>query len=87
MKCKKCGSENVHIQLVNVSKKKNIIIRMLLFFPKLILFVVAWVLWVIIMLLSLVFPFLRSKRDVLRKVAVCQDCGYSWKAKGKDIKV
>lgn len=84
--CPKCGSENVSIQLVKVSKKKNFLIRLILFIPRLIIFFFSIFLWFIIKILSLFFPFLRSKKEVLRKFAVCQNCGYSWKTKNKDLK-
>jgi len=87
MVCPKCKSENVSIQLMNVQKKKNIIVRLILFIPKLIIFCVSFIVWVIVMILSLVFPFLKSKKTVMRKYAVCQNCGYTWKTKQKDLKI
>lgn len=86
MTCPKCGSDNVMIQLVPAKKKRNIIYRMILFIVKAILFFVTLLWWFITMVLSLIFPALRPKKDVLRKYAVCQNCGYVWKIKTKDLK-
>lgn len=79
MTCPKCGSKNVSVQLMNVKKKKGFIVRFLLFFIKLFILIFSFLWWLIIILLSLVIPALRSKKEVMGKFCVCQNCGHSWK--------
>jgi len=80
MKCKKCGSENVNIQVVNeshlVTKHHGIIWW---------IFIGWW--WVFFKWLFLTIPALfvaifigkRKKiKNVTKKMYVCQDCGNTW---------
>lgn len=75
MRCIKCGSENVTIQLVNEQKKRGCITSIISFVIKLMLFIVSFILW----LISLLIPIKRKTKTT--KYAVCQNCGYSWKIK------
>ena len=80
MKCKKCGSENVNIQVVNeshlVTKHHGIIWW---------IFIGWW--WVFFKWLFLTIPALftaifigkRKKiKNVTKKMYVCQNCGNTW---------
>ena len=71
IKCKKCGSTNVNVQLVNETKKRGLLGTLLNLIIKIILLCISLVLW----LISLLIP-IRKKTN---KYAVCQNCGYSWK--------
>ena len=75
MKCIKCGSENVNVQLVNETKKRGFFGAILNLIIKIILLCVSFILW----LISLILPIRRKKKT--NKYAVCQNCGYSWKIK------
>ena len=75
MRCIKCGSENVNVQLVNESKRRGCLSSIISFTIKLILIFVSFILWII----SLLIP--KVKRIKTNKYAVCQNCGYSWKIK------
>lgn len=75
MKCIKCGSENVNVQLVNETKKRGFFGALLNLVIKIILLCVSFILW----LISLILPIKRKTKT--NKYAVCQNCGYSWKIK------
>lgn len=81
MKCPKCGSENVSVQIVTKSKlvdKHHGVIWWLcvgwwwLFFK-----------WIFLTLPALLFKIFGHKRQKIKtktfKEAVCQSCGHSWK--------
>ena len=69
LRCKKCGSTNVNVQLVNESKRRGLLY--LLF--KIVLFCISVLIW----LLSFLLPIKRKTN----KYAVCQNCGYSWRVR------
>lgn len=73
MRCIKCGSENVSVQLINEQKKRSCIITIITFIIKLIILCISFILW----LISLLIPIKRKSKT--NKYAVCQNCGYSWK--------
>lgn len=75
--CKKCNSSNVTVQAVTEIKKKR---KGLLYW----LFIGWWL--EIFMWLFLTLPWLiikifkpRKYKSKITRIAVCQDCGYSWK--------
>lgn len=82
MKCSKCGSENVTIQITNEVKLKNKHHGIIWWLC------VGWW-WIPIKWLFFTFPALiialfgHKKQKVVNKqikTAICQNCGYSWKA-------
>lgn len=77
MKCPKCKSENVNVQIVSeVRKKRHGIIYWLL---------IGWwlemIMWLFLTLPWLIVKILKPTRykSKITKQAVCQSCGYSWK--------
>ena len=76
MKCKKCNSENISIQNVTTEVKKKRGWKYWLLFGWLI-DLASWVLFFFIRIIYAIF----RKRTKLQnhKMAICQDCGYSWK--------
>lgn len=83
MKCPKCKSENVSIQIVNEShlvNKHHGIIWWLC---------IGWwwifVKWIILTIPALIFAIFVGKRKKIinesHKEAICQSCGYNWKTK------
>lgn len=75
MRCIKCGSENITVQLINEQKKRGCLIAIISFTIKLIILCISFILW----LISLLIPV--KKKIKTSKYAVCQNCGYSWKIK------
>ena len=75
MRCIKCGSENVTVQLINEQKKRGCFGFIISFCIKLIILCISWIIW----LISLIIPIKRKTKT--NKYAVCQNCGYSWKIK------
>lgn len=76
MKCRKCGSDNISIQQVAVTKTKG----------KGLMYWVFWVwfdliLWVLMFLPRLIIGlFKRNKvKTTIKKIATCQNCGNSWR--------
>ena len=68
MKCPKCGSENVTVQVVNETELKEKKHGFLfLFFPALIVKIFA--------------PKKYKTVNHQKKIAVCHECGKSWKVK------
>lgn len=80
MKCKKCGSENVNIQVVNesqlVTKHHGIIWWIFIgwwWIP------VKWLCLTIPALFATIFIGKRKKiKNIMKKMYVCQDCGNTW---------
>lgn len=83
MKCIKCSSENVSVQIVTESKlvtKHHGLLWWLC---------IGWwwifVKWIIFTIPALVFAIFVGKRkkiaNIQKKVAVCQNCGNSWDVK------
>ena len=81
MKCSKCGSDNVSIQVINEQKlvtKHHGLIWWLC---------IGWwwifVKWLFLTIPALIFAIFVGKRkkikNIQRKVAVCQQCAHSWK--------
>lgn len=72
MKCKKCGSENVNVQVVTSVKTKR---RGCL----------GWMLWIMLACATLglviIIPLLTNSKTKSKNntVAVCQSCGNQWK--------
>lgn len=77
MKCSKCGSENVNVQLVTkVKNKKHGIIYWL--------FIGWWlepVMWIFLTLPWLIIKIFKPKQvtSKTQSKAVCQNCGHTWK--------
>lgn len=81
MNCSKCGSNQVNTQIVSkvkLKKKHHSIFYWVL---------IGWwwklLLWIILTLPMLVIKIFRPKKYKLKtketKVAVCQNCGHSWR--------
>lgn len=75
MRCIKCGSDNVTVQLINETKRRGCLMAIINLIVKLILLCVSFLLW----LISLILPIKRKTKT--NKYAICQNCGYSWKIK------
>lgn len=82
MTCSKCNSQNISIQVVNESKlvtKHHGILWWLCigwwwFFVK-------WLIFTLPALIITIFGGKRKKiKNITKKMAVCQDCGHTWKA-------
>ncbi len=77
MTCPKCNSENVNVQAVSIMKNKR---GSFLYF-----ILIGWfidlMLWIFLTLPMLIFKIFRPKKikTSVRKMAICQSCGYSWK--------
>lgn len=82
MKCPKCGSENVSVQIVTDTKlvdKHHGIVWWLC---------VGWwwlfIKWFVFTLPALIFKIFGHKKQKVktrqRKVCVCQNCGHNWNA-------
>lgn len=78
MKCPKCGSENVSIQIVTEVKEKRK--KGILYW----LFIGWWwepILWIFLTIPKLIYAIFGRKTKVVTKVkriAICQNCGHSW---------
>lgn len=68
MNCPKCKSDNVNVQMVVEQKKRGCL---------------GACLWVLLAIctcgLILLIPLLTKKGSKKSKVAVCQNCGHTWK--------
>lgn len=79
MVCSKCGSNNVNVQAVTrvKSKKHGLLYWML----------VGWwlepIMWLIFTLPWLIIKIFKPKKvtSKVQKMAICQECGHSWKVK------
>lgn len=79
MICPKCGSQNVNIQAVTETKtKKKSLVYWLLggWIVDLLMFLGLTLFWLIV-------KIFRPKKITSKtyKMAICQNCGYSWKVK------
>jgi predicted nucleic-acid-binding Zn-ribbon protein len=83
MRCPKCGSENVNIQMVSsttIKEKHHGIIWWLLF---------GWywvpIKWIVFTIPALIFKIFAPKKYKIKNethsVCVCQNCGHTWNAK------
>ena len=77
MVCKKCKSTNVTVQAVTEIKKKR---KGVLYW----LFIGWWlemIMWVVLTLPWLIIKIFKPKeyKNKITSMAVCQDCGYSWR--------
>lgn len=81
MKCPKCGSENVKIEIVTEQKFKTKK-KGLLYWVTIGWFVEP-LLWLFLTLPKLVYELFKPKRykvkTTTKKMAVCQNCGKTWK--------
>lgn len=69
MRCRRCGSNNINVNssTYSVSKRRSFIWNLLmLFFTG-----GLWLLWMLVRK--------QKQRIITNKMAVCQDCSYSWK--------
>ena len=76
MKCSKCGSENVNIQLVPVTKNKKSFIYWL--------FIGWWfemIMWLFLTLPWLIIKIFKPRKTTtkIQRQAVCQSCGNTWR--------
>jgi hypothetical protein len=81
MICKKCGSENVNVQMVSETrlKKKHSIIYWIL---------IGWwlelIMWLFLTIPMLIYKLFKPKNYKTKtshhSMFVCQDYGYNWKA-------
>ena len=76
MKCKKCGSENVNVQAIEVVKSKHHG-----FFYWCIGWFIDLMLWIFLTMPRLIVAIFRPKKvkTKIKSYAVCQDCGHKWK--------
>lgn len=76
MKCKKCGSENVQVQRIAVTKKKKKGLGYWLFG-----WIIDLLLWLFLTIPRLIWAVIRPRKTKtkIHSEAVCQNCGYSWK--------
>lgn len=81
MECPKCNSTNVNVQVVtktNIKSKKKTLLYWL---------TIGWLveplLWFFLTLPKLIFELFKPQRLKVKtttsKMAVCQNCGHSWK--------
>ena len=80
MKCSKCSSNNITIQVVNeqklVTKHHGLIWWLCIGWWWVF---IKWLFLTIPALIFLIFVGKRQKiKNVQKKVAICQDCGYTW---------
>ena len=73
IRCPKCGSNNVTIQLIQEQKRRGCLTAIIVFCIKLVLLLINLMIW----LISLLLP--KSKKTKTNKYAICQNCGNSWK--------
>ena len=75
MVCPKCGSTNVNIQAVSVTKTKHSGCLWWLF--------VGWWWYLLYTIPALIIRMIRGTKvkTVVKNKAVCQNCGYSWNVK------
>lgn len=81
MTCKKCGSENVNVQMVSETKLKRK--HSLIYW----LFIGWWLnplLWIFMTIPMLIIKIFRPKnyktKTKHKSMFVCQGCGYHWEA-------
>jgi hypothetical protein len=79
--CPKCSSNNVNIQMLNethLKRRHRSLISWLLFW-----WWIELLLWIILtiprLLIALFMPKRHKTVTVTKKIAVCQNCGNSWK--------
>ena len=77
MKCKKCGSENVNVQVVGVVKRKHHGLSYWLCFG----WFIDLMLWIFLTIPRLIAAIFRPKKvkTKIERYAVCQECGHKWK--------
>ena len=84
MQCPKCKSNKITVQFVSESKLKTKHRGIIYWF----LFGWVWefLLWILLTLPMLIITIFKPKKYKMvtkhKKVAVCNDCGYSWNVKG-----
>jgi len=77
LKCKRCGSENVNIQVASEIKRKR---KGIIYW-----FIIGWwleiIMWLLFTLPWLIIKIFKPKKykSKMIKYAICQNCGYSWK--------
>lgn len=77
MTCPKCSSNNVNVQAVAIVKNKH---KGALYW-----LLIGWwfelFMWLILTLPMLIIKIFKPKgvKTVVKNMAVCQTCGYSWK--------
>ncbi len=83
MKCKKCGSTFINIEIISEAKLKTK--RKTWLYWLTIGWLIEPMLWIFLTLPKLVYELFIPKRVKLktttRKIAVCQTCGTSWDIK------
>ena len=76
MKCKKCGSENVNVQVVGVVKRNH---------HGIFYWCIGWfidlMLWIFLTMPRLIVAIFKPKKvkTKIKSYAVCQECGHKWK--------
>lgn len=64
MKCRKCGSDNTRVQLINFQKRRSMF---------------TTILWIILGFCScglLLIPLLRGRKNVTKEYMLCNNCGH-----------
>lgn len=80
MTCKKCGSQNVTVQMTNevklVNKHHGVLWWLLIgwyWVP------IKWIFLTVPALLAKIFiPKRQKAKNIEKKICLCQNCGYSW---------
>lgn len=77
MQCKKCGSTDVNIQVMEKTKPK----RKGFFYWLLIGWWLEIIMWIFFTLPWLTIKILKPKKtkSTIYKIAICQNCGKSWR--------
>ena len=88
MKCPKCGSNNITFQIVSEQKLKTKHHGVLYWmFIGWWLLPIMWLFFTFYMILGSLFGHKRQKIVTIhRSMAVCQNCGYSWKQNNRTKK-
>ncbi len=78
MQCPKCGSNNVNVQAVSIVKNKHHGVIYWLCFG----WFIDLMLWIFLTLPRLIVAIFKPKgvKTKVKSFAVCQNCGYKWKA-------
>lgn len=81
MKCPKCGSENVKVEIVTEQKFKQK--KKTLLYWVTIGWLIEPLLWFFLTVPKLIYELFKPNRYKIKtktqKMAVCQDCGKTWK--------
>lgn len=77
MKCPKCGSKNVNVQVIPIVKNKHHGVLYWICFG----WFIDLMLWIFLTIPRLIVAIFRPKgvKTKVKSYSVCQNCGYKWK--------